>query len=148
MAAAPVLDESAPPRSGAEGILQRFGRSAAALLAVIAAAAVLLYGVSRISAVVVPVLLALIPAAVLQPPTEWLKRRRDPGPLAALLVIVLALLVVGGVLVAVVPTFASQWPQVASGLEQGYRAVQDYLASGPLGLPPIRTGDLAQQARD
>ncbi|MEJ7717420.1 MAG: AI-2E family transporter [Thermoleophilaceae bacterium] len=72
-------------------------------LLIVAALTVIVYGLVRLSAVVLPVLIALLLASLLAPPANWLHRKRVPKLLATAIVVVGALLLVIGLLASIVP---------------------------------------------
>ncbi|MDQ3763809.1 MAG: AI-2E family transporter [Actinomycetota bacterium] len=72
--------------------------------------------VSRLAVVLIPMLLALFPAALLEPAVDWLNRHRIPRPLATLLTVVVAVAVVGGVFALLVPAFLAQLPALTDSL--------------------------------
>ncbi|MGH4017051.1 MAG: hypothetical protein ACRDSL_24620 [Pseudonocardiaceae bacterium] len=102
--------QPATGQSRGDGML-RAGRFAWALLGVTAVAVLLWFVVSRLAVVVVPLLLALFPAAALAPLVGWLARHRVPRMLAALLVLIGLLAVVGGLVAAVIPAFVTSCPR-------------------------------------
>lgn len=114
----------------ADGVL-RAGRVAWSLLGIVAMAAVIWIAVSRLAVVVVPLLLALFPAAALAPLVRWMVRHRMPRAVAALLVLVGLLAVVGGVLAAVIPQFVSQLPALADSVIRSVRQLQPLLDRVP-----------------
>lgn len=104
--------------TGGGGLL-RAGRIAWALLGL---AGLLVIGwlvAFRLAVVVVPLVLALFPAAVLSPVVDRLARHRVPRPLAAAAVVLLTLGVVGAVLSVIVPAFRAKLPELAQSLTQG-----------------------------
>lgn len=95
------------------------------------------YIVGLLSSVVIPVVLALFPAAVLYPMVRWLKSHRVPAPLAAAIVLLGTLGVVGSLGALIAPAVAEQLDTVGQSLRDGYEQLDTFLRSGPFGLDPI-----------
>lgn len=131
--------QAAHPRYGDR--LVRWGGIAWALLGV---AGLVVFGwlaANRLAVVVVPMLLALFPAALLAPAVNWLNRHRIPRPLATLLAVVMAVAVVGGVFALVVPAFSAQLPALIHSLTSAasrLRTVIDRLPWGGTASDLIR----------
>lgn len=115
------------------------------ILGLVFAAAML---VGRLSIVVVPLVLALFPAAVLAPVTRRLIDWRIPPSIAALLAMILAFGLVTAVFMILVPQVQRELGNVGDSLLQGYTQVKDFLADGPFGLDPIRLDDLIMRAQE
>ena len=94
-----------------------------------------------------PVLLGLIIATVLEPPATWLRHRRVPPLLAALIVVVGALAVVGGVIAVIAPQVVTQVPQLVGAATAGLDDVQEFLAS-TFGLGQTQIGQAVQATVD
>lgn len=133
------------PDSSGPGRLLRAGRVAWALLGVAGVLAVGWLVVSRLAVVVVPLVLALFPAAVLAPGVDRLERARIPRPLAALLVVVVTLGVIGGVLTLVVPQFRAQLPALVESLNRGGSRLDELVNRLPSVDRNTSLGDLAAQ---
>jgi putative heme transporter len=103
--------------------------------------------IGQLWAIVLPVLLGLIIATVLEPPATWLRQHRVPPLLAALIVVVLALAVVGGVIAAIAPQVIAQVPQLVGGATAGLNDVERWLSS-TFGLGQTQIGQLVQSAVD
>ena len=103
-------------------------------LLIVAALTVVVYGLVRLSAVVLPVLIALLLASLLAPPAEWLKRKRVPGVLATTIVLLGSLLVVIGLLASIVPAVAAQSGELAGQARAGFQQATIFLVQGPLGI--------------
>ncbi|MGH3942895.1 MAG: AI-2E family transporter [Pseudonocardiaceae bacterium] len=110
------------------------GRLAWAFLGFIAVAVLLWIAVSRLAFVVVPLLLALFPAAALAPMVHWLTGHRVPRVIAALLAVLSLLIVVGGLIAAVVPAFLAQLPALIDSVTQSLRQLEPLLGRIP-GVP-------------
>lgn len=89
-------------RSPGDGML-RTGRFAWGLLGVAGVAVLLWVVLSRLTVVVVPLMLALLPAAALAPLVAWMVRHGVPRVLAALLALIGLLAVIGGLVAVVIP---------------------------------------------
>lgn len=103
-------------------------------LLIVAALTVIVYGLVRLSAVVLPVLIALLLASLLAPPANWLHRKRVPKILATAIVVVGALLLVIGLLASIVPAVAAQSDDLGLQARAGFQQVTAYLVQGPLGI--------------
>ncbi|MDQ3538800.1 MAG: AI-2E family transporter, partial [Actinomycetota bacterium] len=125
----------------------RGGLYAWALLGLCGIAVVASRAATVLSIVVVPLILALFPAAVLAPLVRRLTARRVPAAAATFLVLIGTLVVIGGGLAALVPAVASQVDGLRQSLLAGYEDLKAFLSSGPFGLQPIAVEDLLDRAR-
>ncbi|CAN5844116.1 AI-2E family transporter [soil metagenome] len=107
------------------------------LVAVAAAVAIIAWFLGQISVAVLPLVLAVILAAIFVPPARWLERHGLRPALATLTVLAAALLMVAGVLALVVPRFLAQLEPLRTRLT----ASTDQL-SERFGLPAFDGGDL------
>lgn len=98
-----------------------------------------LLGVLRV--VVIPVVVALLLAALFEPSAAWLRRRGVNRSLAAGIVLVGGLLVVGGGLGLIVQTFVAQFDDLSAQVGDGVDEVQTWLAQGPLHLTQQQLDD-------
>ena len=128
------------------GALTEAGRRAWALIGIVLVVVLVLAVLSRVSVVVIAFGLALFPAAVLSPASQWLQRRKVPGALAALL---LMAGVLGGFALLVrllAPRFAAEAPALVESLQEAFRDLQDLLSDGGLPFDVPELGDLGQSA--
>jgi putative heme transporter len=95
--------------------------------------------------VVVPVIIALLLATLLQPMTHWLRTHRFPPAAAAILPVLLAFLVFLGLWGLVIPPFITQVPDVVDGVQKGAGQVADALR--PLGISNDDVQSTIQRAR-
>ena len=135
-------------RRWTDGGLVRAGGTAWAVLGIIALVVLLAYAMSQLTVVIVPLVLALFPAAVLVPPTSALKRRGVPAGLAALIVMVGALGLLIGLFGALMPAVAAELGGLAENLEEGYTQVRRYLANSPLDLRTVTLDQAIEQFRE
>ena len=103
--------------------------------------------IGQLWSIVLPVLLGLIIATVLEPPATWMRMHRVPPLLAALIVVVGALAVVGGVIAVIAPQVVAQVPQLVAGTTSGLDDVQRWLST-TFGLGQTQIGQVVQGAVD
>ena len=115
------------------------------LLVVIAAIYVLGIVVNRLAAVVVPVAVAVLLAALLSPAVQALHRHGVPRAAAAALVLVGGLAALGGVLTFVIVTFVRGVPALAAQLSASVDTVVGWLATGPLHLSTAQLANVQAQ---
>jgi predicted PurR-regulated permease PerM len=89
---------------------------------------------SRLRLVVLPVIIALLLTTILQPLVEALVRRRIPRFVSTWLVLVLGIGSLVALGFALAPSIASEFGDLGDTLQEGRAQVEEYLASGPLGL--------------
>lgn len=105
------------------------------IVLVAAAAAVLIYVLGLLSAVVVPVVLAVIAASLLAPEAYALARLRFvPHALATAIVVAGGVAAVSGVLYAVTLAFIDGLPELTTQLSASLAGIQQWLRTGPLAL--------------
>ncbi len=115
------------------------------LLVVIAAMYVLGVVVGRLAAVVVPVAVAVLLAALLSPAVQALHRHGVPRAAAAALVLVGGLAALGGVLTFVIVTFVRGVPALAAQLSASVDTVVGWLTTGPLQLSAAQLAGVQAQ---
>lgn len=109
---------------------------------------VLVQVISRVNVVLVPVAIAVLISALLQPLAAMLAKRGVPPAIATLLVLVGGLIGIGLLVWLVVSQFRSGWGDLSSQVSGGVDKVQDWLINGPLGLSQAQIDDYAQSARN
>jgi predicted PurR-regulated permease PerM len=95
--------------------------------------------------VLLPVILGVLIATVLWPPTRLLRRYRFPPALAALVVLVGFLAVVGGLFSWIVPQVADQAGELADAATTGLQDVQNWVTGPPLNLGEDQIGQAVDQ---
>jgi predicted PurR-regulated permease PerM len=93
---------------------------------VVAALYLVLRAAAYLTVVIVPVFVALLLAALLQPGATALRRHGWPSALAALTMLVVGLGVVAGIVTLVVEQFAAGYDDLADQVDQGLTQVQDF----------------------
>jgi predicted PurR-regulated permease PerM len=113
-----------------------------------AAAYLLLQVVGRIQVVIVPIAIAILISALLQPLAAMLAKRGMPPALATLSVLVGGLIGIGLLVWLVVSQFRSGWDDLSSQVSGGVDKIRDWLVTGPLGLSESEIDDYVQRARE
>ncbi|GAA3958185.1 AI-2E family transporter [Actinoplanes auranticolor] len=140
-------------RPSTDDVLPRSVRTAGAwalrFILFVAAAYLFLRVVGLLHVVIIPVVVALLLAALFQPAAAALVKRGMKRSLAAGLVLIAALLLVFGGLSLIVRTFISQIDDLSAQVSDGINEVQDWLSRGPLHLSNAEVSqyvDRVQQA--
>jgi predicted PurR-regulated permease PerM len=90
----------------------------------------------RLRLLVVPLLIAIVLAAAVNPLVDWLGRRRVPRTLAVWLTLVVGFGIVGGLGWWIGASVQEQWGRLTQAASRGLDQLQSYLAHGPLPLSP------------
>lgn len=128
--------------------LWRAGRTAWALVGIAAVVAIAGYLASTLTLVLVPAVLALFPATLLQPVAEWLRRRGLPPAAAAFVTLAGAIVLIFGVLAGVVALVVARIPDLLGSAAEGLQQLEPLLAGDPLGMGIDGPSDLLQTARE
>ncbi|GAA4155182.1 AI-2E family transporter [Actinomadura keratinilytica] len=89
---------------------------------------------TKLTIVVLPIIVALLLCALLHPVTAWLARRGLPRLAATWITLLLSMVVLGGVGTYIVIEANAQFPRLATEVQQTGREVQRWLVEGPLHL--------------
>lgn len=111
-----------------------------------AAVAVFVWIVIQLKLLVIPLLVALLIAALVWPGFTWLMRHRVPRWLALVISVVGTLAIVSGLLYLAIWQITRQWPSVQARTVESIGQLRQYLIDGPLHLTPQQIDDLLAQA--
>ncbi|WP_328605457.1 AI-2E family transporter [Amycolatopsis sp. NBC_00345] len=132
------------------GLIPRGLRVGAALawrfIVVIAALYAVVWLMGYLSAVVIPVSIALLLSALMAPAVSKLVAWRFPRGLATGIVLIAGLAVLGGLLTFVITQFSSGLPQLQEQLNNSLNQIKDWLINGPLHLRQEQIQDFINQA--
>ncbi|GAA4285158.1 AI-2E family transporter [Brevibacterium daeguense] len=103
-------------------------------LVVLAAIGVAVWLLSRISVIVLPGLIALLIAALLSPPTAFLRRHGWPRALAAAATFIGFLVLVVGLVSLTGQQLVAGFSDLADQVVAGFRTISDWLLGNPFGL--------------
>ena len=117
-----------------EGSLGHAAQRSAQVLLVLVLVGLGVFALTRLSLVVIPVLLALILAAAIAPFVNWLRRKGWPGALATGVSFLLLLGVFGGLVTGIVFAIRSEWDTLVDQATAGFNQVYDLVQDGPFAL--------------
>jgi predicted PurR-regulated permease PerM len=126
----------------------RAGIVAWAVVGLILAALAGLYVLGQVRLVVIPLVLALFPAALLAPVQDVLRRAKVPPAVASLIVLFGGIGLLALVFVVLVPQVAEEVPRLTQQVQTGLEQLQTFLDSGPLGLDPQVVRDVIENAQE
>lgn len=139
-----MTGDDRPPREALLG----HGRVAWAVVGILLVLAALGYLASKLSLVLVPVVLALFPATLLVPVAAWLKDRGVPAAVAALASIVLGIVLIAAVVGLMVPLVQAELPGLVESASEGMDEVEAFLQDGPLPVEVDGVSGLLERAAD
>jgi len=111
-----------------------WSRGGIAALVLLALAYVCWRAVVALAAVLIPLAVAVLLAALLWPVVSWLRRDQVPRALAAALVLLTSLTLLGGLLAFTVDALVSGASGIGAALRDAVVATRDWLVRGPLSL--------------
>ena len=114
-------------------------------IVVLAALYLVLRAAGYVAVVVVPVFVALLLAALLQPGAAALRRRGWPTVLAALTMLVVGLGVVAGIVTLVVEEFVAGYDDLASQVDEGLKRIESFI-TGTFPVTDTQISDAIESA--
>ncbi|MGR7026826.1 AI-2E family transporter [Geodermatophilus sp. URMC 62] len=120
--------------------------SSAQLLLISAALVVIGWVLGKFWVVLLPVILGLLFATVLWPPTRFLRRHGWPATLASAVVLLVFLGLIGGLIAVIAPQVADQVTELADQAAAGLQQVQEWLQGPPFDLDEEQIGQYVDQA--
>ena len=117
------------------------------ILAILLAAYVVLTALARIRVVIIPLAIALLLAALLQPLAAVLTRRGVPPALATAITLLSGLLGIGLLVYVVEEQFRNGLGDLTTQINGGIDKIQNWLITGPLGLSQQQINDYVDSAR-
>jgi predicted PurR-regulated permease PerM len=122
--------------------------ASAQLLLISAALVVIGWVLGKLWVVLLPVILGLLFATVLWPPTRFLRRHGWPPALAAAVVLLVFLGLIGGLIAVIAPQVADQVTELADQAADGLEQVQQWLQGPPFNIDEEQIGQYVDQAID
>ncbi|WP_344648075.1 AI-2E family transporter [Cryptosporangium japonicum] len=143
-----VLLPAGEPDNESVPVALRVGAAWAWRLAIVA---VVLYGlfhlISMLRVVVIPLMVALLLAALLEPAAGFLRRMGAPRALAATTILVFGLVLVFGTLTLVVQAFINGLADLTDQVNQALNEGRDWLLSGPLHISQGQIDQYVERAQ-
>lgn len=127
------------------GLLWPAARFAVNVILIVVAVVLGLWVLAHLRIVVVPVLVAILVATLLVPPTDFLRRRGAPSAFATGLVMLLAVLALAGLIALIGPEFVDQFDELQRSVEDGVDEVVGWLVTGPLNLERREINDAVDE---
>ncbi len=116
------------------------------LIVVAIAIGIAVWLVIQLKLLVIPLMIAILIAALLWPAFAWMLRHRVPKWLAIVIAVVGTLAIVAGLLWLVVWQIMQQWGSVQASTVAAVEQLRQYLVDGPLGLSEGEIDGLLKQA--
>lgn len=136
------------PNAAGSGRLARLGQQCLWGLVIFAAVVVALNVLARLRLVVLPVLLAVVMATVLEPPVRWLRARGwHDGP-AAVIVLLISLLVLASALAVIAPPIIDEFGDLDVGVSATLAQVQTWVRDSPLPISNDQISDGIDRLED
>jgi predicted PurR-regulated permease PerM len=126
--------------------LRRLAVVSAQLLLVVAAIVVIGYVLGRLWVILLPIVLGLLIATVLWPPTRFLRNHSWPPALAAITVLLLFLALLAGIVAVIAPAVADQAGDLADAATAALDDVRTWLQGPPFNLGEDQIGDAVDSA--
>ncbi|MBJ8342691.1 MULTISPECIES: AI-2E family transporter [Antrihabitans] len=104
------------------------------IVAIAAGAWVTGYVISKLWVIALPVLMAIVIATVLWPPTRAMTKRGAPPAAAAGISLLTFFAVLAGIIAVIVPSVVDQAPELADKSTDGVNQVRDWLQGPPLNI--------------
>ena len=129
-----------------QAALRKLAITSAQLLVVLAAVVVLGYVLGRLWGILLPVVLGLLFATVLWPPTRFLRNHGWPPALAASTVLLGFLVAFGALIAAIAPQVGSQVGDLIDQATSGLQDIQAWLSGPPFNLGEDQVGRAVDDA--
>jgi hypothetical protein len=136
------------PSAGHGAVLVEVGRRAWAVAGIVLVAVLLFLALTQVSVVVIALLIALFPAALLAPGVSWLRSRGAPSGLAAAAVVLALLGGLAATVALIVPVVVAEAPALSAAATRGLERVEDALRDASLPVEIEGIGQLLERGFD
>ncbi|MCG2624091.1 AI-2E family transporter [Arthrobacter sp. I2-34] len=110
----------------------RAGTRAAQFILLLIAVSIAVYGLIQPKLIVIPLMVALILAAALNPVAAFLRGKGFRGALATWITFLAAVVVLGGIVTGIVFAVRSEWDKLVTAAADGFEGLRKFVVSGPL----------------
>jgi predicted PurR-regulated permease PerM len=142
---APRAEAQGASRLWADGF-GRVGTRSVQTLAVLALVAVLLFVGTRLTLVVIPVLIALVLSAAISPLVSLMRRRGVPSLLATWIALLTLVAILAAVVWLVVLAVVDQWDELRSQALDGFDSLQTYVQDLPFQISEEQISSVRESA--
>ncbi|MFC8190857.1 AI-2E family transporter [Cellulomonas sp. NPDC057328] len=140
-----AADERRTPGLWSDGF-GRVGTRSLQVLAVVAVITVFGFVVTRLTLVVIPVLIALVLAAAISPLVSFLRRRGMPSLLATWVALIALIALLSLILWLVVRAVANQWGELRDQALEGFDSLQTYVQDLPFDISDEQIASVRESA--
>lgn len=110
----------------------RAGVRAAQFILLLIAVSIAVYGLIQLKLIVIPLMVAHILAAALNPVVRFLRGKGLPGALATWITFLAAVVVLGGIVTGIVFAVRSEWDELGTAAGDGFETLREFVVSGLL----------------
>ena len=128
------MNENQPGASPRNNTLGKAARASGQVLLILLLAGVAVFALSRLSLIVIPVLLALILASAISPAVTWLRGKGWPPAAAAATSFVVLIAAFGGLVTGIVLAIRNEWSSLAEQAGAGFGTLIDFARESPLAV--------------
>lgn len=128
-----------------------FGRIAtrsAQTLIILTLVSTLIFGLTKLSLVVVPLILAAIIASAVHPLVSFMERKRINRAAGSILTISGFLILIAGAAFFIFTSVKTQWSSLSSSITEGIKQISDWLHSGSLPVPVENIDKMIKSAKE
>ena len=127
-----------------------FGRVATRsvqIIAVLIVVGALIFGITQLSLVFIPIVIALILASAINPFMRWMRARRVPAILATWIALLALLAILGGVGWLIVNAVRNQWSELVDSAQNGLVELQDTFSHLPFAISTEQLESIRSEER-
>lgn len=126
----------------------RVGTRSLQILAVLAVVSLAVFGMTRLSLLIIPLIIALIIASAMHPLVEWMRKKGLPSMVATWATLVGVLAVIGGLVWLIVAQVQDQWKDLAESATEGVKQLWELAKHLPFSISEDQLDDLIKTATD
>lgn len=118
------------------------------LLSIVALVGLSVFALTKITLVVIPILLALILTAAISPVVRWMVSKGVKPVLAAITSFVALLVIAGGVMGGIILAVINEWGDLLNHAKEGFDQLYNYAKEGPLPIDETMITNAQKTATD
>ncbi|MEB4616499.1 AI-2E family transporter [Leucobacter sp. M11] len=126
----------------------RVGTRSVQILAVLALVSLGVFAMTRLSLLIIPLVIALIVASAMHPVVEWMRSKGMPSILATWTTLIGVMVVIGGIVWLIVAQVQNQWEDLAESATEGVKTLWEFVKHLPFSISEDQLDDLIKTATD